>query len=72
MKSALLQVRLNPEVLKQIDNLAGAANLDRSEYLKLWLGAIARLKRERAIDAISGIPKDFFKGLPGRPSDGDA
>ncbi len=69
MKSALLQFRIKPNVLKEIDNLAGAANLDRTEYLRLWIGAIARLKRENATRALHAIPQDMFKGLSGRPSD---
>ncbi|MFA5264422.1 MAG: hypothetical protein WC378_11405 [Opitutaceae bacterium] len=70
-KTTVVQFRVNANVLAAVDNLAGSSNLDRAEYLKLWIGAIARLKRERAIDAISSIPKDYFKALPGRPSGAD-
>ena len=71
MASVLIQVRVNPQIVKEIDNLAGASNLDRSEYLKLWLGAITRLKREYAVRAIADIPQDRFRGLPGRPREDD-
>lgn len=70
MKSVLLQFRVTPNVIKEIDNLAGAAHLDRAEFLRLWIGAIARLKRENGVRALADIPPDRFKNLPGRPSEG--
>jgi hypothetical protein len=69
-KTTPVQFRVRTDVVAAIDNLAGAANLDRAEYLKLWLGAIARLKREHAVRAIAAIPQEMFKGLPGRPTEG--
>jgi hypothetical protein len=69
MKSVLLQFRITPKIAQELDNLAGAANLDRPEFLRFWIGTIARLKREYAVRAIADIPADRFKNLPGRPSD---
>ena len=68
-KTLLLQFRVPAHVLGQIDNLAGAANLDRAGYMRMWTGAIAELKRENAVRALAAIPKDMFKGLPGRPTE---
>ncbi len=62
-----LMLRVKSDVLADIDNLAGAANMDRSEFIKMWLGTIANLKREYAQRAIADIPLDRFKVLPGRP-----
>jgi len=69
MKTELIAIRLNPAIAREISNLAGASNLDRAEFLRYWIGAIARLKREYATRALHDIPLQRFRGLPGRPSD---
>jgi hypothetical protein len=69
MKTVFLQFRVTPQLARDIDNLAGAANLDRAAFLRFWIGSIARLKREYAVRAIADIPADRFRNLPGRPSD---
>lgn len=67
--NGLLSVRVPKEVLSEIDGLAKASRLERSEYVKLWLGVIGRLKREYALAAVTSIPPDMLKGYPGRPTD---
>jgi len=67
--NALLSVRVSRDVLDDIDKLASAARLDRSEYVKLWLGVIARVKREAAVTAVTSIPAELLKGFPGRPNE---
>ena len=67
-KTIPVQFRVSANVIAAVDNLAGAANLDRAEYLKLWLGVICRLRREHAIAAITAIPAEYFKSFPGRPT----
>jgi hypothetical protein len=69
MKSELIAVRLTPAVARELGNLAGAANQNRAEFIRYWLGGIARLKREHATRAFAHIPLSCFKGLPGRPAD---
>ena len=68
-KTAHLSVRIPVDVLQRIDNLAGAAHLDRSEYVKAWLGYVSNLKRDYALRAMADIPEDRFRGLAGRPSE---
>jgi hypothetical protein len=58
--------------MKDFDALAKAAGLDRAGYLQAWIGAIRRLRREYALHAITAIPRDMFKGFPGRPTDEEA
>jgi hypothetical protein len=64
-----LSIRLNADVLHRIDNLAGAANVDRAEWVRAWLGHLSNLRREVSLRAMADIPPDRFKGLPGRPVD---
>jgi hypothetical protein len=74
-KTAFLALRVPVEVLQRIDNLAGASHLDRSEFVKAWLGCLSHLKREFALRAMADIPAERFRGLPGRPveaKDGEA
>ena len=64
-----LSIRVNADVLARIDNLAGAANVDRAEWIRAWLGHLSNLRREVSLRAMADIPPDRFKGLPGRPVD---
>ena len=64
-----LSIRLNADVLQRIDNLAGAANVERAEWVRAWLGHLSNLRRESSLRAMADIPADRFKGLPGRPVD---
>lgn len=65
----ILAARIERDTLKDFDALAKAAGLDRSSYLKLWIGMIRRLKREHAVSALSSIPAEMLKSFPGRPTD---
>ncbi len=65
----ILATRIEPETLKEFDALAKCAGLERSSYLRLWVGTIRRLKREHALSAITSIPPEMLKGFPGRPTD---
>ena len=67
-KTVMIGFRVNADVLRNIDNLAGAANVDRSDWIKAWLGHLANLKREYSFRAMADIPEERFKGLPGRPN----
>jgi len=69
VKTVFLAVRLHPDVMRNIDNLAGAAHLDRSAWIKAWLGSLSNLRREYSLRALADIPPDRFKGLPGRPQE---
>lgn len=62
-----LQCRVSSRIMKDFDNLAEAAGLRRSSYLKMWIAMIIRLKREHAIRALTALPDTFFKASPGRP-----
>ena len=64
-----INVRVSPEVAETLSNLAGAAHLDRNEYVKAWLGVIANLKRQYATKALGSIPEEYMKGMAGRPSE---
>ena len=64
-----LGLRVSPDVAETLTNLAGAAHMDRNEYLRAWLGVIANVKRQYAIKAMGSIPENYMKGTAGRPSD---
>lgn len=66
-----LSIRLNSDVLQKIDNLAGAANVDRAEWVRAWLGHLANLRREMSLRAMGEIPEKCFRGFAGRPPDAE-
>lgn len=66
-RKVFIAFRVSPEVLDRVEQLAAAANLDRSTWAKAWLGYLSNLKREYAMRAMADIPQDRFKGVPGRP-----
>jgi hypothetical protein len=68
-KSFMLQLRVSHDVAEKLQNIAGAANMDRNEYLRAWLGVIANVKRQYAIKAMGSIPEEYMKGTAGRPND---
>ena len=71
-KTTQVGVRVDAEAVKQFDALAKEAGLDRSGYLQVWLGQIARIKRGNALIALTSIPSELLKGHPGRPTDEEA
>jgi hypothetical protein len=68
MAKKTLQLLMDERDIQLLENLAGAAGMDRPTYCRTILARFARLKREYALEAITGIPREYFKGLPGRPT----
>lgn len=70
MPKKLVQIILDEKEVHALTLLAGAAGSERlTDYARTWLRHIARLKREYALHAITAIPREYFKGFPGRPTD---
>lgn len=61
-------LRLDTRVMDNVEAVANAAGMDRNDYVALWLGRIANLKLDCGLDALTSIPKDFFKSHGGRPA----
>lgn len=62
-------VRIDADAVRDFDLLAREAGVDRSGYLQLWFGQIRRVKRGHALTALTSLPPEILKGLPGRPTD---
>ncbi|HEX2101667.1 MAG TPA: hypothetical protein VHF69_13425 [Candidatus Synoicihabitans sp.] len=63
---------LDPEVLPNLEKVAKYAHMEPKHYGALWLSRLSDLKPEYALDALTAIPKEFFKGRPGRPATGSS
>jgi len=68
MATIPLQIRVKEEVLNEVERVANAAGIERNDYILLWLGRIAQIKLDYGLDALTSIPKEFFKTRPGRPT----
>jgi hypothetical protein len=68
MAKKSLQIRIDEEILNDIEKVANAAGMERNDYAALWLRKVSQLKLDYGLDALTSIPKDFFKSHGGRPS----
>lgn len=68
MAKKSLQILIDEEILNDIEKVANASGMERNAYAALWLRKIAQLKLDYGLDALTSIPKDFFKSHGGRPS----
>jgi len=63
-------VRMNIDAINDLDKIARTYDMEANAYGAMVLARFADLKPEFALDALTAIPKDFFKGRPGRPTTG--
>ena len=60
-------IQLDAAARDRLATVADAAHLDATKYAAVVLGKFSDLRPEFALDALASIPKDFFRGRPGRP-----
>ena len=58
---------LEPEKNDDFIRVAAGANLEKNQYASLVAARFAELRPEFALHALTAIPKEFFRGKPGRP-----
>ena len=61
-------VRLDPSSLDSLEKVASGYGMEPTTYAATVLAKFADLKPEFALDALTAIPKEFFKTRPGRPT----
>jgi hypothetical protein len=61
-------VRLSSDALDAFAKVAEAAHLDPTQFGAQIIARFGDLKPEFALMALAAIPKEFFKGRPGRPT----
>lgn len=72
MASQRITITVGENVADKLEEVAQGMHLTRELYGKLALSRLADLKPERALDALAGIPKEYFRRGPGRPSSSPA
>lgn len=68
MSNVPFTVKLTAETRNDLEKVASAYGMRDTEYAKMILGRLSRLKPEFALDALSAIPKEFFRQPVGRPT----
>jgi hypothetical protein len=63
-------IRLDEHVREAFEKLAATNHMDATTFAALWLSKLSELKAEHALDALTSIPKEYFKARPGRPTGG--
>ena len=63
-----LNIAIDPSAAASLETVAKHVMIERTRYAALVLQTFSQLKPEHALDALTAIPKQFFKGRPGRPS----
>lgn len=61
-------VTLDTAVIDELVRVSGGAHMHHAAYAAVILSRFADLKTEFALDALTAIPKEFFRGRPGRPA----
>lgn len=61
-------IRLEASQLEAFGKVAAGYHMEPTTYASTIISRFADLKPEFALDALASIPKEFFKGKPGRPS----
>jgi len=67
MKNERFTMALPQHVTENLSRNAEAQHMKMTAYAALCLSKLSDLKAEHALDAITAIPKEYFKGRPGRP-----
>ncbi len=67
MKRAF-SVRMDETDISQLAKVADTYGMEPNAFGAMVLARFASLKPEFALDALTSIPKDFFKARPGRPA----
>jgi len=67
-KKKVLALYLDEETINSFERVASASHLDKNSFGALLVSRFSELKLEHGLDALTAIPKDFFRGRPGRPS----
>lgn len=63
-----LSLYLEEETLRDFEKLAEACHLDKNSFGALLISRFADLKLEHGLDALTSIPKEYFKARAGRSS----
>ncbi|HWA10503.1 MAG TPA: hypothetical protein VG838_13740 [Opitutaceae bacterium] len=66
-KKKALTAHVDEQIIDNLSRVAAAAHLDTTKFAALVLSRFSELKIEHGLDALTSIPKDLFKGRPGRP-----
>jgi hypothetical protein len=72
MKNEKFTVPLPEHVIDAFSKIAEAQHMRPTFFAALCLSKLSDLKAEHALDALTAIPKEYFKGRPGRPSKEEA
>ncbi len=71
-KKKVLAVYLDEQTIRDFDKVAEAVHLDKNSFGALLISRFAELKLEHGLDAVTSIPREYFKARPGRPSSTNA
>lgn len=66
-KNTEMRARVVPEVASEFERVAASEHMEPAEALKMIVGRFSSLRDGALLDALASIPKEFFKGRPGRP-----
>lgn len=67
MPKKRLQIMLPEEVLTNFEKVADSAHMDATTYAALWISRVSDLKLDNGLNALTSIPKDYFRQRGGRP-----
>lgn len=59
--------RLDATAIDSLGKVAQTYGMEPTAYAAMVLSRFSELKPEFALDALTAIPKEFFKARPGRP-----
>jgi len=59
-------IRVNKAAFKEFERVARAEHMEPQDLMRLLMGKFSEVKIGSALAALTSIPKDHFKGRPGR------
>jgi len=68
MANKRITLCIEESALANLEKVADADHMDATKFGALVLSKLSDLAPGRGLDAISAIPKDYFRKRPGRPS----
>jgi hypothetical protein len=67
MSTKQFSIQVDEKVISGLEDVCVGAHMRHTAYAGLILARFAELRPEFALDALTAIPKEFFRRGPGRP-----